>query len=128
MNYDEMSDFEINKAVAANAGMGRVFNRSIPSKDLVDCYGSSGTHYGSVDYCNNPADAWPIIVENGISLSSLDDYNDENGEYHISGKWQALGVIHEGGYHFYNSEWVDSVNENPLRAAMIAYLMMQEDL
>jgi len=56
--------------------------------------------------CNNPADAWPIIVENKISLFAI---------RYTESMWQAEHPITGIFKH-----------ENPLRAAMIVFLMMQE--
>ena len=97
-NYNELSDFEINKRVAVAHG--------------IDC---SGINSESMmwqynlpkDYCNNPADAWPIIVSNKMSIC----YHEEHE------KW------------FADTDTDDSpmaINNNPLRAAMIVFLMMNE--
>lgn len=104
MDYRKMSDFEINKMVAIILG-----------KDLMpdDCqeFGLSGftevmLRSGDYkDYCNNPADAWPIIVDNSIGIKKQSN-----------GIWVASR--HGGMYPQYH--------ENPLRAAMIVFLMMQE--
>ncbi|MBN9706208.1 DUF2591 family protein [Enterobacter roggenkampii] len=61
-----------------------------------------------MDYCNNPADAWPIIVDNRISLLSVECLNGD-----IS--WLAK-----------NKACPSRGDKNPLRAAMIVYLQMQE--
>lgn len=106
MNYEEMSDFKINQAVTC---------------ELFGCHGWSvnqeGTFYhcgvdGSgyfiqtvADYCNNPSDAMPIIIENKIGLKW------------VNGSCTASSVLR--GYH-------ESTSDNPLRAAMIVFLMMQE--
>lgn len=64
------------------------------------------------DPCNNPADAWPIIVENGITLAFQDgNWWADNRAYWIDGvEWSIGGII----------------DKNPLRAAMIVFLMMKE--
>ncbi|HDC4269672.1 DUF2591 domain-containing protein [Enterobacter kobei] len=110
MDYSKLSDQEINMAVAEIFHPDSVV---IESKSRPPCACITG-HLPSmwVDYCNNPADAWPIIVENNISLI-LDNpsspmatsncvgwYSDEEPPFHAS-------------------------NQNPLRAAMIVFLMMQ---
>ncbi|HCR0925035.1 TPA: DUF2591 family protein [Klebsiella aerogenes] len=68
------------------------------------------------NYCRNPADAWPIIIGNGISL------------YHDNGNWQAemtyYAPVGAFGTDETCSKFVD--DKNPLRAAMIVFLMMQE--
>lgn len=66
------------------------------------------------NYCNNPADAWPIIVDNQISLM----YEE------AIGKWCAGKPYWVDG-----CEWqldIDVMEANPLRAAMIVFLIMKE--
>lgn len=115
MNYAEMSDFEINCSVAR--ALGEVF--TIPSKGKVNHYldvtdttisllNCDGTRVERVivrDYCNNPADAWPIIVENKISLTC----------HQSRGKWSAV----------FNADNI-CMQQNPLRAAMVVFLMMKD--
>ncbi|MCP4321484.1 MAG: DUF2591 domain-containing protein [Alteromonadales bacterium] len=87
MNYNELSDFEINKLVAEKlTGKESIF---VP------------------DYCNNPSDAWPIIVDNRITVAPYDD---------ASQGWSAT---------YDTSFFID--DDNPLRAAMIVYLMMNKE-
>lgn len=61
---------------------------------------------GVFDFCNNPDDAWPIITSNRIGIVP-DTATD---------KWAA----HHG-------DWDIAIADvNPLRAAMIIFLMMQD--
>ena len=86
MNYETASDDEINKAV----------QHLKQGKQL---------WYPLIDYCNNPSDAWPIIVENRISINNYEEDH-----------WEAD-----------HTDYIDSVYHiNPLRAAMIVFLKMQE--
>lgn len=112
MNYEQMSDFEINKAVAQRfySGMSVEFHQIQSMVEVCDCTGDIGTF----DYCNNPADAWPVIFENKISLVSPTAGQIRKGV----NKWAA---DHDYGAKF----WV--AHENPLRAAMIVFLMTRED-
>lgn len=72
------------------------------------------------DPCNNPSDAWQIIIDNKISIVSLDN------------KWIAApvdtvidGITGDSEVCFYAS--FDAVSDvNPLRAAMVVFLMMKE--
>lgn len=57
-----------------------------------------------LDYCNNPQDAFPIIKENRIYLNPL------------ATLWQCGDKFNT----------VESFNENPLRAAMIVFLRMED--
>ncbi|HEC5301770.1 TPA: DUF2591 domain-containing protein [Enterobacter asburiae] len=96
MDYSQLSDFEINKLVLNKVSNGK------PEEWLEP--------YASFDPCNDPSDAWPIIVENKIGLTP--PMHDEN--------WEAM-TFDKFGY----------VNKNeytakPLRAAMIVFLLMKE--
>jgi len=117
MNYEDMSDFEINKAVARHEG----FN--VDSKYCINIEGGSRIEFilesenmtQLIDYCNNPSDAWPIIVKNGIDIEFF--YNEPDEEYRF-----CHAQIHVADFGFI------TVNHpsNPLRAAMIVFLKMQE--
>ncbi|WP_145569111.1 phage protein NinX family protein [Yersinia mollaretii] len=92
-DYSAMSDEDINKLVGGHIGFA--------DKLMV------GT--GQKDYCNNPADAWPIIMDNKISIRNI---------------YQACNC-HDGW--MANFLHVSSKIENsPLRAAMIVFLMMKD--
>lgn len=107
-DYSKMSDFEINT---------HVFKKLTGTKPLGYPHHADGRSVGNAsnseyfwyDYCNDPADAWPIIEGNGIWLRKL------------CGIWQATA--------FKSTNPNDSVkaqHNKPLRAAMTAYLMMKE--
>lgn len=64
------------------------------------------------DYCNNPADAWPIIKDNMISLCA---YKRENSGMKKVSWWEADNFCKH-----------ITRDDNPLRAAMIVFLMMQD--
>lgn len=120
MNYEGMSDIEISKAVATCLGH-KVVKNSFYSDDRpymrkmwhVDKDNEKGGFYYAAalpDYCHNAEDAWPIIVENKIFVGP---WNKDT--------WQA----------FFNRDGKNyqcrTLNENPLRAAMIVFLMMKAD-
>ena len=64
MNYDEMSDFEINQKVAWTLGCN-----TLPAIDGdIDVFIVPCDDPQIFDPCNNPSDAWPIIVENRIGI------------------------------------------------------------
>ncbi len=101
MDYSKLSDFQINMAVHGCLGL-----------DLHDCtevagsltkIRSTGGH--CVDYCNNPVDAWPIIVEKKLSI------------YPSGERWGVEGFNADDPFYF---------DDNPLRAAMIVFLLLQE--
>ena len=73
---------------------------------------------GEFDPCNNPADTWPIIIENKIALIW----------YETEKKWSASGFyrMEDGCWEWDYSPDEYFSDENPLRAAMIVFLMMQD--
>lgn len=89
MNYSEMSDEEIDLAVQ-HARQGDSLWSPLQQ------------------YCNNPSDAWPIILSNKLRIQPA-------GE----GGWFSDNLEDDANY---NQSW----HANPLRAAMIVYLMMKE--
>ncbi|MFM7945898.1 phage protein NinX family protein [Hafnia paralvei] len=94
-DYSKMSDFEINKAVAYHIGLRTV----------------EMAEDGEFKPCNNPSDAWPIILSNLIALKPVKLY--------VGGhRWFASKGDGDFGLKF--------ADDNPLRAAMIVYLMMKE--
>ncbi|RRN93830.1 DUF2591 domain-containing protein [Morganella morganii] len=113
--YRDKSDFEINKAVA-DYYLTRAyrFNSENETVELIDIdlsceFGSKINQVdtqvlGTFDPCNNPSDAMPIINEYGISLM----YKER--EFQVA--------TNDGNYYCCMS--------NPLKAAMIIFLMMKE--
>lgn len=106
-DYASMSDQEINMHVASI-----IYPEStvIESKSRPPCACITG-HIPSywVDYCNNPADAWPILLENHIAVAPY--------KYATPCAWPSSeGLI---------SKHVTE-DGNPLRAGMIVYLKMKE--
>lgn len=63
--YRDKSDFEINKAVAVNVNVADAVVEKFGRIYIID---EDGIAMVSFDPCNNPADAMPIVIENGISL------------------------------------------------------------
>jgi len=117
MDYSKLSEQEINMAIAEIIFPDRPV---IESKSRPPCACVTG-HSPSqwVDYCNNPADAWPIIFGHKLSLINADD------------EWLCVpddtavdGTTGDDAQMIY---WGDGhVHANPLRAAMVVFLMMQE--
>ncbi|MEP9340077.1 phage protein NinX family protein [Enterobacter kobei] len=104
MDYSQLSDFEINKRVAVE--LGHYIEEEKYGNASVGAFHSDGVVYKSHDYCNNPADAWPIIESNRISIRNRHE-----------GDWKAENEWGESRFH---------VACNALRAAMIVFLMMQD--
>ena len=106
MNYEEMSDLQINLLVANAIGVDAAENSGAVYGAVKHGGDNVVSVIGVVDYCNNPSDAWPIIVANRINV-----YASEGPDFM---PWMA-GC---GG--------IMVSNKNPLRAAMIVFLMVQE--
>ncbi|MCK6916338.1 phage protein NinX family protein [Enterobacter roggenkampii] len=99
MDYSKLSDKEVNRKVQiASRLIGSMTGRGV----LIVRDGK----WEFFDPCNNPADAWPIILSNKIGINPGTS----------SDKWAA---------HYCNWD-IATADDNPLRAAMIVFLMMQE--
>ncbi|MDQ7883700.1 phage protein NinX family protein [Atlantibacter hermannii] len=98
-DYSKLSDFEINSAVSM---VVRSQAENPESKYVV-----------INDFCNNPADAWPIIVSKKICIAF-----DVFAEPDDGGGWVASPAYYIEGERIRH--------DNPLRAAMIVFLMMQD--
>lgn len=111
MDYSDLHDAEINMKVCAALGLGLSGHARIIRQD--DATILLDDNETLVDYCNNPADAWPIIVENNISLI-LDNPS------------SPMATSNCVGWYSDEEPPIHASNQNPLRAAMIVFLMMQE--
>lgn len=107
MCYDKMSDFEINKKVLEiKSGMrpiGYAHHADKRSAAIVDV---NNKHHW-YDFCNSWEDAGPIIQKNRIHLNPLGVSD-----------WCATTEC----------DSFEQINNNPLRAAMIVFLMVQEEV
>lgn len=124
MNYAEMSDYQINNLIHNHEVCdgeyrlefmddGRI--KWTHGNGLAVVTGHKKYDENLKDYCNNPADIWPLIVESEISI--------------LVGKECSAFAFHKVnrdaedrpcGYDFSFS------CKNALRAAAIVYLMMKE--
>lgn len=105
MDYNQMTDFEIDAAVAAIIHPGlKVTNFA---GEAVVWFGNLETRV--VRYCNSWADAGPIIQRQKISLIWV--------KTEIPNRWDAGSPCH--------MKWAKHENK-PQRAAMEVFLMMQE--
>lgn len=126
MNYEDMTDFDLDCKVAEIA-----FNGCTPYKDS-----SSGLCMVNLNKtmeddiyfhpCSNPSDAWPIILKNKISINAKSKCDYETGMHQFTGKWRVDAFISCDGEFSIGDGVSECINENPLRAAMIVYLMMNE--
>lgn len=124
-DYASMSDFEINCRVAIALGMKEHFFMNAEGDNDFDdefpltergpiwqtCKYRVGDYKPSngncFNPCNNPADAWPIITSSMISIRPVGN----DGQL-----WEASGM---GGMKA-------DYDKNPLRSAMVVFLMMKE--
>lgn len=108
MNYEDMSDFEVNGYVSMHMHGFSWLEFVDGCASHVKCGNDRSPGFAMVevpDYCNNPSDAMPILTENKIGFKW------------VNGSCTASSVLR--GYH-------ESESESPLRAAMIVFLMMEE--
>lgn len=125
-DYSKMSDFEICGYVSMHEhGFSWIeFDDEMSSHVKCGNEGSPGFAIVEVkDYCNNPSDAWPIIVENSISIVSYGvEFSAEYG-------WSAFygGVCVNYNHEIVSNFEIECSDKNPLRAAMIVYLMMKDE-
>ena len=123
MDYSKMSDFEVNAAVFEALHGGAPDYKEGDSGAMVlisyegDIVGGDAVEVevesGAFNPCSSPADAWPIIVENKIMLSPRCAAEQWKAQIHLG---------NEDIFDNYASAW----HANPLRAAMIVFLMMRE--
>tara|TARA_Y100000588_G_scaffold31471_1_gene30780 strand:- start:8486 stop:8911 length:426 start_codon:yes stop_codon:yes gene_type:complete len=114
-NYEEMSDFDLEVMVADYNGI----KWHSPPKNSPNGHWLYTDKYSELEgdsvekpkYCSSPNDAWPIIVENGISLRNLPK---GGNKYALEELWVA------GRFQF------KTIDKNPLRAAMICFLKMKD--
>lgn len=107
-DYASMSDFEINKSVALALGF-RLYKdgKSCRENHVAIEEGRCGAF--NMDWCNNPADAWPILLENHIAVVPYRHTQPQ--------AWPtAFGVVSK-----FTTE-----DANPLRAGMVTFLKMKE--
>lgn len=115
-DYSKMSDFEINKLAAIATGhnqLGSLGWRGLKDGEFNEVMVRGPLKIGGFDPCNNPADAWPIIVANNIDIIQ------DNGQGCALATNSAIQMFQGDDVHI-------SQDENPLRSAMIVFLMMQE--
>lgn len=121
--YRDKSDFEINKAVAIAIGFPCYYGDGSYTNGLglraavVKGKNINGNYMvGGFDPCNNPADAMPIVIGNGISL---------HAPLFGDTRWTAETTVFVGGYDP-KAENYQSDHDNPYRAAMEVFLMMKD--
>lgn len=108
MNYAKMSDFEINRKVLAITSGAKPLGYAHDA-DKRSAGIAKSNEYRWYDYCNSWTDAGPVIEDHQISLDAI---------YEGGPRW--LSFAGDDGQFRH-------VCPNPLRAAMIVFLMMQEN-
>ncbi|EMD0828916.1 DUF2591 family protein [Morganella morganii] len=111
--YRDKSDFEINCQVLETFEPDiKHMCLSNDERSFYHCgFDGNGFYETTIpDYCNNPADAMPIVIENRISIESR-----FNGHYD---EWYASLQT--------NKILIDATGTNYYRAAMEVFLMMKE--
>jgi hypothetical protein len=109
MDYQSLTDFEINQQVATALGLPLYSDDAVEYEQIGDtlAYYDKDRNITTLfnDYCGTPEDAYPIIFENKISTYWNGGVDDD---------WKARTI---------HTPFVK--DENPLRAAMIIFIMMQ---
>lgn len=118
-DYEKMSDFEINKAVAHKIYKsigGQDYTQHLTVKHSAEEGGDCIYYCGGepLDYCNNWSDMGPLIEQNQINLNYFCD--EECSYYSCSSGENGLET---------DCDFVD--NKNPLRAAAIVYLLVKDN-
>ncbi len=128
MNYKDMSDFEINKAVAktlgmavqedfeANIGFTQGYHEKYPNNVWAaerDKFGVQIEPWEQFCPCNCESDSWVIIFDNKISTgwAAGDEWDARCTNQGMSGAFREFKCRHT----------------SPLRAAMIVFLMMKDN-
>lgn len=117
--YSDRPDYELNLAVARHLGHKPSLEHGVV-KIKKELRHGVVIYSDNFDPCNNPADAMPIIIENGISLIKEDD--------HYIAASTDVGIEGYIGAHelmLYGLGWL-SKDKNPCRAAMEVFLMMKD--
>lgn len=126
----ELSDLEINKLVAEQRGLlvadedfsGYNYNyRDKYPSTIWAAKQKDGVQIDAWEQMNfvlSPNDAWPIIVENEISLTAPEKVGEVPNW--VAEYWKPNGKVYPCQFF--------GASENPLRAAMICYLRLNKKL
>lgn len=99
-DYSKLNDREIDRLV-----LNVIYGRHANDKDVQRCWSRGGFKYTS-----DPDEAWPIITENKIDINWGDD---------VHHALKGAVIASRGKF--------SATHSDPLRAAMIVFLLMQED-
>lgn len=114
MDREDTKNYKINRKVLwLTRGFDVITYKDPNSQDGVLCHGMQGVF----DPCNNPSDAWPIIVKYEIGIEKDTRMCcEECREFYTSDLWVASDPL---------TNDFDHLDFNPLRAAMICFLKMK---
>ncbi|RTO61866.1 DUF2591 domain-containing protein [Enterobacter hormaechei] len=122
VDYSKLTDKDINKLVAFALGCKEVVPDIFMSDERRYEFEKPKNKSGNkffFDPCNNVADAWPIIVGHKLSLINADNewlcVPDDTAVDGTTG--DDVQMIYSGDGH---------VHANPLRAAMVVFLTLQD--
>jgi Protein of unknown function (DUF2591) len=114
-NYNDWSNSDINHAVARSVdGLHNYKNTAVDCyvvgivREQVRVWSEDDGEWYSKNYCTNPSGAWPILIEYNIGVAK---YENEDLWFEIQDKLRFDQIPED---------------KNPLRAAMICYLMLMD--
>lgn len=107
--YSDRPDYELNLAVARHLGHKPSLEHGVV-KIKKELRHGVVIYSDNFDPCNDPADAMPIIIENGIGMNYID---------------KDIGWC---AYHFDEEKGeLEIYDKNYYRAAMICFLIMKDE-
>ena len=127
--YEAMSDFEIEQQVTIKTDIDLIKSKSFEWDDNQQVFWPEiGGSVPVLAFCQSPKDAWKIVLDNGISIINIGGTT----------CWMACSDVNfeticmspdgnDGGISAFDANY--SVHHvNPLRAAMIVFLMLSDKL
>lgn len=127
-NYDEWSDFEINKKVASivfNGSKNPKMTKAFPgAKEELGISSTVKATFDddliiTVNFCKDPSDAWDIIIDNKITIT----HNEYDDMYMACSNYNHSWCHEAGDRIVFDNEIVSC---DPLRAAMICFLKLTD--
>ena len=116
MNYSEMSDTEVNIQVCK--ALGKVISSYCRIRKVGDSSILLDDNETLFNPCNSWADAGQIIAENKISIHAP-----RLGERWLTEYTGSDDDVNDG----FSVDYFEYHHQNPLRAAMIVFLMMKDE-
>lgn len=124
MNYSQMSDVDIAVLVGRHVSKDGQSLVGINGRACIHEYAPAIGNFGEMclgwkefDPCNSWTDAGPIIEKYRITMNAQ-----FGGWFCFVSTAKTMEQLEEGNHHF------SHMHDNPLRAAMIVFLMMNEDV